>query len=160
MNMKIFLALAITGILVFASAGKSNAQNHNPNGLPPGAIPATAGGYSMTAKINGKDCKASFMMPADKTGQIVGFYSGDKYIGLPYHKKYFVVGKKFSFSEENATLTTNDDVQVWNGRKGEMEITKVNGKWAEGKFFFTGYSYDNKKTIEVTDGFFRIALDK
>jgi hypothetical protein len=158
--MKKFLALTITVILVFASAGKSDAQNHTPNGLPPGAIPATAGGYSMTAKINGKDCKASYMMPADKTGQIVGFYSGDKYIGLPYHKKYFVVGKKFSFSEENADLTTNDDVGVWNGRKGEMEITKVNSNWVEGKFFFTGYSYDNKKKIEVTDGFFRIALDK
>jgi len=160
MSMKKILALAITGILVFAPAGKIDAQNHIPNGLPSGAIPATAGGYSMTAKINGKDCKASFMMPADKTGQIVGFYSGDKYIGLPYDKKYFVVGIKIKFSDQNADLTTNDDVQVWNGRKGEMEITKVNGNWVEGKFFFTGYSYDNKKTIEVTDGFFRISIDK
>ena len=99
-------------------------------------------------------------MPPDKTMQIFGFYNGDKYIGLPYNKKYFIVGKKIEFSDHNADLTTNDDVQVWNGRDGEMEITKVNGKWVEGKFFFTGYSYDNKKTIEVTDGFFRIATDK
>ena len=157
--MKKLLALAITGFVVFASAGKGNAQNRNSNELLPGAIPAT-GGYTMTAKINGKIVKAHSMMPPDKTMQIVGFYNGDKYIGLPYNKKYFVVGKKIEFSDHNADLTTNDDVQVWNGREGEMEITKVNGKWVEGKFFFTGYSYDNKKTIEVTDGFFRIALDK
>ena len=43
-----------------------------------------------------------------------------------------VVGRKFSFSEENADLTTNDDAGVWNGRKGEMEITKVNSNWVEG----------------------------
>ena len=154
------MALAITGFLVFASAGKGNAQNRNSNELPPGAIPATAGGYTMTAKINGKIVKAHSMMPPDKTMQIVGFYNGDKYIGLPYNKKYFVVGKKIEFSDHNADLTTNDDIQVWNGREGEMEITKVNGKWVEGKFFFTGYSYDNKKNIKVTDGFFRIATDK
>jgi len=158
--MKKLLSLAIAGILVFASPGKSDAQNHDPNGLPPGAIPATTGGYFMTAKINGKACKAHAMMPLDKAGEIVGFYDGDKYIGLPYHKKDLVVGKKISFSDENADLTSNDEVQVWNGRKGEMEITKVNGNWAEGKFFFTGYSYDSKKKIEVTNGFFRIALDK
>lgn len=158
--MKKILALVVTIILVFAFVIKSDAQNRNSTGLPPGVIPVTAAGYTMTAKINGKECKALFMMPADKTGQIVGFYNGDKYIGLPYNKKYFVVGKKIKFSEHNADLTTNDDVQVWNGRKGEMEITKVNGKWVEGKFSFTGYSYDNKKTIEVTDGFFRIATDK
>jgi hypothetical protein len=51
----------------------------------------------MTAKINGKDCTATFMMPADETGQIVGFYSGDRYIGLPYDKSFFVVGKKNFF---------------------------------------------------------------
>ena len=158
--MKKLLVLAISVILVFATAGRSNAQNRNSNGLPPGSFPATVGGYTMTAKINGKDCKAYSMMPPDKTMQIVGFYNGDKYIGLPYNKEYFIVGKKILFSEHNADLTTNDDVQVWNGRKGEMEITKVNGKWVEGKFYFTGYSFDNKKTIEVTDGFFRIALDK
>lgn len=157
--MKKLMALVITGFLVFASAGNGNAQNRNSKELPPSSIPAT-GGYTMTAKINGKIVKAHSMMPPDKTIQIVGFYDGDKYIGLPYNKKYFVVGKKIEFSDHNADLTTNDEVQVWNGREGEMEITKVNGKWVEGKFSFTGYSYDNKKTIKVTDGFFRIATDK
>jgi hypothetical protein len=137
---------------------KSIAQNNSLKGLPPGAIPVTASGYSMSAKINGKDSKAFAMMPADKAGEIVGFYSGDKYIGLPYHKSDFVKGKKFDFSNENADLTTADAVGVWGGRKGQMEITKVTSTYAEGKFYFTGYSYDNKHTIDVTDGFFRILL--
>ena len=156
--MKKLSALAITCILVFAHAEKSTAQKNALNGLPPSAIPTSAGGYTMTAKINGKDCKALAMMPPDITGQIVGFYNGDKYIGLPYHKKDFVAGKKLLFSNENADLTTADDVGVYGGRKGEMEITKVTSTYAEGKFFFTGYSYDNKKTIEVENGFFRILL--
>jgi hypothetical protein len=158
--MRKITALLITIILFFAAAHTSRAQNNSSNGLPAGAIATTAGGYSMTAKINGKDCKASFMMPPDETGQIVGFYNGDKYIGLPYNRKYFVAGTKISFSDQHADLTTNDDVQVWSGRKGEMVITKVTGKWAEGSFYFTGYSYDNKKNIAVTNGFFRIAFGK
>jgi hypothetical protein len=154
------LALAMIDILVFVSAGKCDAQSHASNSLPPGALPTTSSGYAMSAKINGKDYKAHSMMPPGEAEQIVGFYSGDKYIGLPYNKKHFVVGKKISFSDQHPDLTTKDDVQVWSGRKGEMEITKVNGNWVEGKFFFTGYSYDNKHTIEVTNGFFRIPMPK
>jgi hypothetical protein len=158
--MKKLLALAMIGILVFVSAGKCDAQSHASNSLPPGALPTTSSGYAMSAKINGKDYKAHSMMPPDEAEQIVGFYSGDKYIGLPYQKKLFVAGKKISLDAFNADLTTNDAVQVWSGRKGEMEITKVNGNWVEAKFFFTGYSYDNKHTIEVTNGFFRIPMTK
>src|SRR5437764_8357454 len=117
------LPFVITSALVLALVTKSEAQNRNPNGLPADAIAATATGYSMSAKINGKPCKATAMMPAEKAGQIVGFYDGDKYIGLPFNKKNMVAGKKINFEDENADLTTKDDVQVWNGRKGEMEIT-------------------------------------
>ena len=91
-------------------------------------------------------------------GMIVGFYDGDKYFGLPYNKKNFIAGNKLSFDDANADLTTNDEVQVWNGRDGIMEITSVNASWVEGKFFFTGHSYDAKHTITVTEGFFRIPV--
>ena len=151
------LAFAIP-FLIVASVQKMCAQKTGLNGLPQGAVPATTNGFTMTAKINGKAIKAHAMMPPEKAGEIVGFYDGDKYIGLPYYKRNMVAGNKFNFSSENADLTTNDDTQVWNGRKGEMEITKVSGGWVEGRFFFTGYSYDNKKTIEVTEGFFRIQV--
>ncbi len=156
--MRNFVILILTCLFIIISAEKNIAQNHSLKDLPPVAVATTTSGFSMTAKINGKVCTAFAMMPPDKAGQIVGFYDGDKYIGLPYHKKDFTVGKKLQFSNENADLTTMDDVGVWGGRKGEMEITKVTGNYAEGKFFFTGYSYDNKKTIQVTDGFFRVLL--
>ncbi|MDP4259318.1 MAG: hypothetical protein Q8937_13905 [Bacteroidota bacterium] len=155
--MKQISSLALGGLLALASLNGFS-QTHTAATLPPGAIPVTAGGASMTAKINGKACTAHAMMPPDQAGEIVGFYDGDKYIGLPYKKRNMVAGKKINFSDENADLTTHDRVQVWGGRKGEMEITKVAGQWVEGKFFFTGYSYDNKQTIEVTNGFFRIQL--
>ena len=66
--MKKLLALAATTILVFALANKSSAQNNTPKNLPAGVIPATVSGYSMTAKINGKDCKANdfFRIPLPK----------------------------------------------------------------------------------------------
>jgi len=141
-----------------ASTKKSLAQNNSLKGLPPSAIATTPNGYTMTEKINGKAYTAHAMMPPDQAGQIVGFYNGDKYIGLPYHKKDIIAGKKLLFSNENADLTAADDVGVYGGRKGQMEITKVTNSYAEGKFSFTGYSYDNKKTIEVSDGFFRVLL--
>jgi len=155
--MKRIFAFAVVFFLA-ASIQKSIAQKSILNGLPPGAVVAASNGFTMTAKLDDKAIKANAMMPPDKAGEIVGFYDGDKYIGLPYNKESMVAGKKTDFTNGNATLTTNDATQVWNGRKGEMEITKVTGQWIEGKFSFTGYSYDNKKSIEVTDGFFRIPV--
>ena len=59
----------------------------------PGSIPTSADGYSMKAKLNGKDWEAATMMPPALAGRIIGDNNGE-YIGLPYNKSYFVVGKK------------------------------------------------------------------
>lgn len=68
---------------------------------------------------------------------------------------------KIAFGEDNAVdLSTNDHEGMWGGRKGEMEITKVDNNWAEGKFYFTASSSSANNTIEVTDGFFRIPIAK
>lgn len=141
------------------TTGKATVPQSEKQNLPPGAIATSGDGWSMAAKINGKDIAAHSMMIPEGNPQIVCFYDGDKYIELPYIPEDLVVGKKISFRRQNATLTTNDSVSVRSGNKGEMKITKVDGKWAEGKFFFTAYSYDGDKakTVEVTDGFFRIA---
>jgi hypothetical protein len=126
--------------------------------MRPGTVPTKEDGWSMKAKLNGKAWIATSIMPPEGVGRIVGYYN-DEYIGLPYDRRYIVVGKKIKFSEDDATdLATHDDVGLWGGRKGEMEITKVNEKWAEGKFFFTGSSSRSSKTVEVTEGFFRISL--
>jgi hypothetical protein len=154
--MKKIYFLAVVFLIV--SIQKSIAQKTDLKGLPQGAVAAATNGFTMTAKINGKAVKATAMMPPEKAEEIVGFYDGDKYIGLPYNKKDMVAGKKISFSDQNADLTTNNPTEVWNGSKGEMEITKVTAQWIEGKFSFTGYTWNNKKSIQVTEGFFRIPL--
>lgn len=124
----------------------------------PGTMATKEGSWSMTATINGKKWAASSVMPPEAAGRIIGYYQ-EEYIGLPYDKRYMVVGKKIKFGEDNAVdLSTSDDIGLWGGRKGEMEITKVNDNWAEGRFYFTGSTSRSDKTIEVTNGFFRIQL--
>jgi hypothetical protein len=126
--------------------------------MQPGGIPTTEGGWTMKAKIDGKDWVANSIIPPDVADRISGDNNGES-IGLPYDRRDMVVGQKIKFSVNNAVdLMTNDDVGIWGGRKGEMEITKVDNNWAEGKFFFTGSTSSSDKTIEVTDGFFRISM--
>ena len=128
--------------------------------IQPGGIPTTEAGWTMKAKIDGKDWVANSIMPPDLAGRISGDNNGES-IGLPYNRKNIIVGEKTKFSENNAVdLMTHDDVGIWGGRKGEMEITKVDDNWAEGTFFFTGSTSSSGKTIEVTDGFFRISMAK
>jgi hypothetical protein len=128
--------------------------------MQPGGIPTTEGGWTMKAKIDGKDWVANSIIPPDIAGRISGDNNGES-IGLPYDRRDMVVGKKIKFSENNGVdLMTHDDVGIWGGRKGEMEITKVDDNWAEGKFSFTGSASSTTKTVEVTDGFFRISMAK
>ncbi|SRR5260221_5678889 len=124
----------------------------------PGRIPTKEGEWTMTAKINGKEWTASSFMPLDFQDKIHGFYKEES-ISLPYDRSYLKVGKKIQFGENHvALLFTNDNDGFFDGRKGEMEITKVENEWAEGKFFFTATTSSTDKTIEVTDGFFRISI--
>jgi hypothetical protein len=128
--------------------------------IMPGTIATSASGYSMKAKLNGKDWVATSMMPQDVSNRIIGYKDGE-YIGLPYDRRYLVVGKTIKFGENQAVdLATNDDVGFWGGRAGEMQITKVDKSSAEGTFFFTATSRETTKKVEVTEGSFRILLGK
>ena len=126
--------------------------------MQPGGIATTTGGWTMTAKIDGKNWSANSLMSPELAGRIVGDNNGVG-MSLPYSRRNMVVGDKTKFSHNNAVdLFTKDDVVIRGGYNGEMEITKVDGEWAEGKFFFTGSTSNTaEKTIEVTDGFFRIS---
>jgi len=125
-----------------------------------GHIPAKEGGWTMTAKMNGKEWVASSFMSPEVADRIIGYYKEES-ISFPYDRSDMAVGKKIKFGETHAVdLFTNDDVAIWGGRKGEMEITKVDNGWVEGKFFFTATAGSTDKTIEVTDGFFRISIAK
>ena len=124
--------------------------------MQPGGIPTTEGGWTMTAKFNGKAWSANSFMPLEASGRIVGDNDGVS-ISLPYDRREMTLGYKNKISHNNAVdIFTHDEVALWAGYEGGMEITKVDENWAEGKFFFTGSSDD--KTIEVTEGFFRISM--
>jgi hypothetical protein len=130
------------------------------NEIKPGEIPTAEGGWTMKAKINGKDWNAASFMSPEAAGRIVGS-NKKEYISLPYDRREMVVGYKNEFSDHNAVdIGTNDDVALWGGLKGEMEITKVDENWAEGKFHVTGTSSGTDKTVEITEGFFRISMKK
>ena len=157
-----FLSIALSIFLLSCNSAQNDAVKQakqvqaNIKENTPGSIPTSNDGYSMKAKINGKDWVADAMMPPEAAGRIIGYYNGE-WIGLPYDRRYFEVGKKITFGENNAAdLATNDDIGMWGGRKGEMQITKVDDKFAEGTFFFTGSTSRSEKTIEVTEGYFRL----
>lgn len=120
----------------------------------PGTIATSADGYTMTAKIDGKEWKAVDMYPPDKAGLVVGENNGES-ISLPYYdRRSFLANTKTKLNGVDMRL--NDDIKLWSAIKGEMEITKVDNNMAEGKFYFTAKGFQSDKTIEVTDGFFRI----
>ena len=123
----------------------------------PGTVPTSATGFSMKAKVNGKEWVASTMMPPEAPARIIGYLNGES-ISLPYDRRDMVVGSKTNFETSAVDLFLNDDVGMWGGHKGEMEVTKVDENGAEGKFYFT--ATDNNKTVEVTEGFFRVLFSK
>lgn len=127
----------------------------------PGSIPTTTGGWMMTAKIDGRDWKASGIMPPDKAGVLFGQNNGES-ISLPYYdRRNFLASKKTKLGDySRAEVILNDDIALYTATKGEMVLTKVDDNWAEGKFSFTAKGLKTDKTIEVTDGVFRIALNK
>ena len=112
--------------------------------MQPGGIATTEGGWTMKAKIDAKNWVAASIISPKAAGRIAGDNDGES-IGLPYNRRAMVVGNKIIFSHGNAVdLFTHDDVGLWGGYAGEMEIIKVDGKWVEGKSFFiaTGNSTD------------------
>ena len=127
----------------------------------PGSVPVSAGGFYMKAKMDGKEWVAASMDIMDEeASKIIGNYNGE-YISLPYHRNDIEVGNKTNFDHSAVDLKLNDEVGLWGGHKGQMVITKVDDTSAEGTFYFTASSDDGtKKTLEVTDGSFRILFSK
>lgn len=126
----------------------------------PGYLATSENGYFMKARINGKEWKASAMLPNDNSNsrRIAGENKGES-ISFSIGMRGLKAGDKIAFSDNHAAdLFTNDEVGIWGGRKGEIEITKINEQVLEGKFYFTASTSRASSTLEVTEGFFRLPL--
>lgn len=161
--MKKYSLLVFSMVVVFASC-KSKAENDaiktttdvqaTLKQYSPGEVPTSSQGYTMRAKINGKDWEAATMMPPEKPSRIIGSNNED-FISFPYDRRMMVVGDKTKFGEGmSPDMYMLDD--MWGAKTGELEITKVTDDFAEGTFFFTASQSTSDKTVAVTDGFFRI----
>lgn len=163
------ISIFILSVALLTSCGNSEQTKAMEDGkkmasalkeMKPGGIATTADGWTMKAKFNGKPWSANSMISPQVAGRIFGENNGES-ISLPFDRRGLIVGEKTTFSQNNAVdLMTNDEVALWGGYAGEMEITKVDDEWAEGKFFVTGSSDSPAKIMEVTEGFFRISLTK
>lgn len=127
--------------------------------MQPGGIPTSKNGWTMTAKIDGKEWVASSLISPEAAGRIVGENNGIS-ISLPYDRRSMIVGDKDRFSHNNAVdlFLPSDEGGILGGYEGEMEVTKVDNEWAEGTFHFKGSGNSQDKVVDVTDGFFRISL--
>lgn len=124
----------------------------------PGTQPTTADGFMMTAKIDGKEWNANAMYPPEVAGKVFGENNGES-ISLPYYDRRSFLARTNTILGDGgsaAELHLNDDIALYTGTKGTMEITKSDDNMAEGKFSFTAKGFQSDKTVEVTDGFFRI----
>ena len=161
------LMLVVAGMLYSCNSSQSKAEEQAKliqqavKENSPGSIPTSAGGFYMKAKMDGKEWVASSMDIMDEeASKIVGNYNGE-FISLPYYRNSIEVGHIINFNNSAVDLKLNDEVGLWGGHKGQMVITKVDETSAEGTFNFTASSDDGtKKTLEVTDGSFRILFSK
>lgn len=135
----------------------------------PGAVTTDESGSNMKAKVDGREWAATAMIPhnGERSNTImVRGERGEDMIQFQLYKPGLIAGKKKPFGDGNsAGIYIKSNPALLSGNAGEVEITKVDGEWIEGIFHFTatGVSYDatgsaSKKTIEVTDGRFRVAM--
>ena len=120
-----------------------------------GLNPTTDGGWTMTATIDGKPWKASGIYTLSLSERITALYKDSK-ISLPVPN--FEVGSRINFKNSAVDFSPVGNPDFWGGHSGEMEVTKVENGWAEGKFFFTATIRSSDKKMEITNGFFRVPV--
>ena len=133
----------------------------------PGAVATSESGSYLNAKVDGTEWAAASMVPnndASSNTMLVRGEKGEDMIQFQLWKPSLVVDKKKSFTNESpAGIYMESNNGLLSGNTGEIEITKMDAEWVEGVFHFsaTGVVYDaagntTPKTVEVTDGRFRI----
>ncbi|MDB5086212.1 MAG: hypothetical protein JWR09_206 [Mucilaginibacter sp.] len=132
----------------------------------PGSIPTSATGYYMRCKIDGKDWVATSMMPLKVDDRVLGYTEAGDYIGIPGITNNIRQGFKLTLGKsynadlyiqnDKSLIDKNGDVILLDKESGKVEITKRDGDWVEGTFYFTAGSSKYDKKIQVTGGVFRV----
>lgn len=129
----------------------------------PGSVPTAETGYYMSARIDGKEWRAAFMLPDENsTGsyKIIHGETGKAYINFMLWRNGIAPGKAELFTEDNvANLSVENVPGFWGGKNGQVRITGVFEDWLEGTFNFEATSSSSPgKTIVVTEGSFRVPM--
>ena len=131
----------------------------------PGSIATSATGYFMKAKIDGKDWAAVSMMPIEGIDRAIGYTGDGGYISLPGIKKTRPQGYILTLGEaygadiyivgDKSLIDKDGNAILLDKQEGKIEITKRDGEWIEGRFYFTATSSKSDKKKQVTEGYFR-----
>lgn len=131
----------------------------------PGSIATSATGYYMKAKIDGKDWEAVSMMPTEGIDRAIGYSEDGSYISLPGITKTVQQGFKLTLGktygadiyikDDKSLIDKDGNVILLDKQNGKIEITKRDGEWIEGTFYFTASSSKFDKKKQVTEGYFR-----
>ncbi|HEY5464969.1 MAG TPA: hypothetical protein VIJ95_17030 [Hanamia sp.] len=132
----------------------------------PGSIPTSSNGYYMKCKVDGKDWEAVSMMPISVANRVIGNVGDGGYIGIgrldgkEQPEAIFTIGEVNGadayFPNDKTLIDKDGNVILMDKSEGKIKITKVDGEWMEGRFFFTKSSSTSDKKIVVTDGVFRV----
>ncbi|MDN5284531.1 MAG: hypothetical protein JWR38_805 [Mucilaginibacter sp.] len=132
----------------------------------PGSIATSATGYYMKCKIDGKDWVAVSMLPLKVDNRVLGYNAAGDYIGIPGITQNIQPGYKYTVGKtkgidlyienDKSLIDKNGDVILLDKEIGKVEITKRDGEWVEGTFYFTASSSAHDKKKVVTEGVFRV----
>jgi hypothetical protein len=125
----------------------------------PVSTPTSPDGYYMKANIDGKNWIAGGMTLGFEKYMIMGFTAYQVNLMLDVTKEN-KEGSKIPINEQGGASihVGGADAPSFDHYKGEIIITRNDGKWLEGTFAFTGNDYRYTEVVKVTDGFFRVPI--
>lgn len=169
---RFLLLLAFTGTICACHGQNSDAKKLSKGiqnlrkELAPGSIATSPGGYYMRCKIDGKDWAAISMLPLKVDNRALGYSGAGDYIGIPgitsnTQPGYaYTVGKTKNIDlylkNDKSLIDKSGNVILLIKETGKVEITKRDGEWIEGVFYFTASNSDHSVNKKVTEGVFRV----
>jgi hypothetical protein len=123
----------------------------------PAAETPSENGIYLKATIDGKPWQAEKMIPDMDPNSSYKRIHGEKgEIMISFQLWKPQTGMKREFKEDYAADFFSED-GIFGGRKGEVIVTKADGQFIEGTFYFTATTMANNTKHEITNGSFRVA---